>query len=716
MVRWLRAERDSLALILHLTDLHLDARAGRGVISDEKVSVIEEASLQKRLSSLAASLSTLRRALESEGRELDSVVLTGDITHEGRSEGFALLTGLLEHLGDKLPSKDRILIVPGNHDVVQGTPASERERYERFLKLRDEGYLTAWLEGVDLDAEGKVLPDAANPPLLVGKDDSYVLVGVNSSNHSGSTRNDEPDLAKHLPKLRRSTNEGVKELLAAWEKRGEDDIARVDRAQRTALAALLASTPIPAKAVRIGAFHHHLYPVGDVEEIKAFETMLNLGEFQDWLASNKVSLALHGHKHVPRVGSVRYTPNGSTTEHHMLVVCGPSLEEHESNKQPIGRLIEIDADYPRVRPVTLTEVPSTSEGVELAWRDLVSEQRDLEDVGRTGHIVGETLAEVHHQLLAVADRYDQLPTPLVCRVNDGESCKDVPADFEGYTGDEPIDSWFQEIVQWWQRKQPGAAASFNHGERLYSFGFEQFDQIAHMVKELNRAKESSRALATLTYPERDSQKDDFPSFTLVHLLVRGGRLDVIAYFRKQEMPHWWPVNVAELAQIQAVVLSKLKDKAIVSGSITTVTAKPAGGKSLPRVAVPWIDRQADSGGIPSLLIPLFAADADKTDVLRLWTRVFSDWVPSQDAPAADGDPWPKVGLKELVDELRRMKALFPAAPEVRELDKTLRAVADANRNYSEDDEEKWAAWAASVREYSAEVLEIVQRMVDGRAA
>lgn len=702
-----------MALILHLTDLHLDARAGRGIISDVKVSVLEDRVLQKRLSALGAALSSLRGVLKREQKSIDSIVITGDITHGGEPAGFDLLTGVLEHLADKLPDRSRILIVPGNHDVVRGTKSSTKKRYSRFLKLRDEGYLTAWLEGVDIDADGQPLPGASDAPILIGMDESFVLVGVNSSNHSGSTRANEPNLAKHLPALRRSDDEGVKALVSAWEKRGEDDIARVDRAQRIALARLLAQATLPHRAARIAAFHHHLYPVGDVEEIKAFETMTNLGEFQDWLASNDIAIALHGHKHVSRVGKIAFTPNGRHSEHHMLVVSGPHLEEKQSNKQPIGRLIEINPDFPRGRPITLTEVPAASEGTELVWSDLVSLVRDTDDLGRGGELEGQNVTEVHNKLLALADRYDQLPSPLICRIFDGESCREAPAQFPDYLGDEEPSDWFKEIVEWWQRPTRGRAASFNHGERLYSYGPEKHDQVDEMVRELAVDKETSRAMATLIYPERDLKLDAFPSFAMVHVLQEDDRLDVVAYYRKQEMPHWWRVNVAELAEIQAAVLRGVGNSALRPGSITTITGRPTDGKSMPRVGVPWIDREADTGRLGRMVAPLFSSDVVVSDVLPLWTRVFSDWVPKRDEQAADGDPLPSIGIQGLVDEISTAAATFKSTTATSELRKSLRALVNVNLEYSTEPD-LWLSWATEVRNSRDEILELVAGIVAER--
>jgi hypothetical protein len=681
------------------------------VIADTKVNVIDDESLQKRIKTIRSSLDALRLYLIENGRELDSIVITGDVTHMGQDAGFALLPGILGALGEKLPDSDRILIVPGNHDVAQDSKPSELKRYKGFCALRDLGYRTAWLEGVDIDANGNLLADAASPPIVVAEDGSFALIGVNSANHSNSRLEVEKELKKHLPALRKSNEPGVSDLLDAWKARGEADIARVDSAQRSSLSASLRDSPPPGKAVRIAAFHHQLHPVNDVEEIKPFETMLNLGEFQDWLASNDVVVGLHGHKHVFGAQSVRFMPNKQTAPHELLLICGPSLEEHESNKQDIGLLLEFDSEYPRGRPVLLSKLPTMSEGTVIGAAGLTPTEYHLDTPGKSGRIDGRTMVEVHQKLLALAGNYENVITPLVCHIEEGNSGLEVPTSYQNYTGDEPIDEWFQEIVGWWQNEDRGRAAPFNHGERLYAYGFEQQDQVKVMIDALNDNPFTTRAVATLVYSIRDAGAKDFPSFTMVHSLVRDKKLHMVAYYRKQEMPHWWPVNVAELARIQGEILDKLTHKGISRGSITTITASPTSGMSLPRVAVPWVDREADAHRLALLVIPLFTGH--RTEAAQAgWRRVFSDWVPIAEAESADGNPTPVIGIDELEREIERMKALFDPNPSgIAELQRALRQISVWNAAYRGENIE-WENWANAVRQSVGEALECVTQAFD----
>ena len=111
-----------MGTLLHLSDLHLaSAQAAGDVTGDYKVDVVLPHERQRRTGAIKESLGSLGSALPPSGTALDAVVITGDVTVRGRQDGIDLLPEVLAELGDALPSPDRILVVPGNHDVVWGT-------------------------------------------------------------------------------------------------------------------------------------------------------------------------------------------------------------------------------------------------------------------------------------------------------------------------------------------------------------------------------------------------------------------------------------------------------------------------------------------------------------------------------------------------------------------------------------------------------------------
>lgn len=232
---------------------------------------------------------------------------------------------MLARLGDALPPADRILIVPGNHDIVRDTQPSSVERYARFITLRTHGYRTAYLDGVDANDAGTLCADPPPNPYVSAADGSFVVVGINSCDMCGVNRDTEPAVLESMAEIERlaaqtdSTGRAVKALYDAWTERGRIDVARVSEVQRKlcnglanrARAAIVDSGKAPP--VMIAAFHHQLRPVNSDEEFTPFEGITNLGEVREWLAGNKFDILLHGHKHADRVAVDLFVPFAEET-------------------------------------------------------------------------------------------------------------------------------------------------------------------------------------------------------------------------------------------------------------------------------------------------------------------------------------------------------------------------------------------------------------------
>jgi 3',5'-cyclic AMP phosphodiesterase CpdA len=140
-----------LALILHLTDLHIDAPGKEQVLDDYKSDIVPPDERVDRLTVLRSTLRNIGRHLRERRSALDAVVISGDITVRCHAHGLEMLPGLLDELGEAKPALDHIVVVPGNHDVAWNTPPSSAQRYENFLKLvRENGYTTPLLDGIDL--------------------------------------------------------------------------------------------------------------------------------------------------------------------------------------------------------------------------------------------------------------------------------------------------------------------------------------------------------------------------------------------------------------------------------------------------------------------------------------------------------------------------------------------------------------------------------------
>src|SRR5437870_1617847 len=112
-----------MGLILHLTDLHLGKAADAQDYGDYKSKIVMPGQRTQRRTLLENTLQEIAVRFGGEG-ELDAVVVSGDITVRNSEDGLKLFEGVLGKLGSMLPPPERIIIVPGNHDVAWGSPAS----------------------------------------------------------------------------------------------------------------------------------------------------------------------------------------------------------------------------------------------------------------------------------------------------------------------------------------------------------------------------------------------------------------------------------------------------------------------------------------------------------------------------------------------------------------------------------------------------------------
>jgi 3',5'-cyclic AMP phosphodiesterase CpdA len=723
-------EMGIMALLLHLSDLHLVSGSG-DILGDDKAKILQNDQIPSRQKRMRDSLSELSKALQEAGQHLDAIIITGDVTTRASPEGFRILPEVLAGLGKELPPANRILVVPGNHDVPQGAPAGSPERYEHFLEVRDKyGYRTAHLEGVDIDADGIRLKGAGPPPVIKALDDSYVLVGLNSANNCWVPDGRYADLAAQAQAVRSSTTEpAVRELLRLIDAGGYADLPRIDHAQLVAATALLRSEEQVGiePPLRIVALHHQITPVSASEEVKSFESITNLGAFREWLAGSSVAVVLHGHKHKGATLVESFTPTQAEGQkpHVLLVLSAPSIEQH-GNETDFGRLLDIPRVSLGVGGIKIADVPARDAGVGYKLSDIRHRYLALDQEAETGLIAGRTSKDVYRRLLAQREHLKRLPSPLVCRFDDGQSARNVPEAYPDIPEGSDPQEWFDTTVEWWQRRPRGQAAKFNHGERLFRTDGNEKDRFDHIVAEFKKKSTTSRAIALLVDGRRDLDHSprDYPAFISVQFVADGGMLNIVAYYRKQEMPHWWPINVGELARLQSDMIGRLRAESVPyePGSITTITAMPVDGTGVPGVAVPWIDRAADSDELLlPLVLPLIntSSAASRLGARELWRGVTSDWVPGAEEPT-DGDPIPVLGLRRLAAVMRQAAAVEGDDRDgIKTVVKELKHLADANEFYLKVRAQKSGAtaksgrqeWTETVREASlaieASILELL---------
>jgi 3',5'-cyclic AMP phosphodiesterase CpdA len=350
--------------ILHLTDLHLGARQLRAEDNKQHIAQAERRKLVALLGDFILAFDT----------PPDYVVISGDFTTAGDPEGCVEFINWVRPLirRGNLPTPDRFLIAPGNHDVTRGAPDSHR--FAPFFPLA-MAFPHAWVPGVDpdLDHEAAPVPTEAAPiaggvrrlddelgqasllssyPYLVDAERKLMLFAFNSAMGCGVYPSESEELLDELSSLRRLATDGTEiagkidalldtarsTLMLDAGLVGDDQLVFfqkvLTRLQRDLGDAFTAFT-------KIALLHHHVNPLWAQHlELKPYESVIDAAQLKQALTEWGFSLVLHGHKHVNRVtidGSIVPVESASTYSPLCIVsggtVCGnPALNDRQTLK------------------------------------------------------------------------------------------------------------------------------------------------------------------------------------------------------------------------------------------------------------------------------------------------------------------------------------------------------------------------------------------------
>jgi 3',5'-cyclic AMP phosphodiesterase CpdA len=673
-----------MSLLLHLSDLHLGNAPPEDAVGDYKVEAVADKDRVTRLRVLRHTLKALSGWLADNGEKLDGIIITGDVTTRGRPQGFTELPGLLSELGPALPEPTQIVVVPGNHDVAWGTPAGSTERYSAFIDgIRQAGYVTPLLDGIDYDGDRS---HTRNCPILSG--DDFVVAAINSADMCGIVEPFPADIDAELEHLGNNglISEGLRHEI---QRVRMYDMPRISQRQMAALAELL--DLVPPGRVRIAALHHQLAPVREEEEVKPFESIVNVGAFSAFLGDVDIDVIAHGHKHTDHVQTVGLISATGEQRIAVMASCG-TIGGTVGTGEEIAKLIRIDSALPTLRRVKILTVPAVGAGRKLRKISSVYDQQSWRPSGTTPIrvISGVTATEVHEQLLDAARGINGKPMrDVICVVDDGATALEPPASYPWPENSTiKLREWFDDIVSWWQDPKLADGKPFTHGQRLHHWQMDRTrDQIEAIIKILSLDATTSRGVAVLVNPGIDDIADrtnEFPSFSLLQLWIKDGALNCTAFFRKQEMTYWWAVNVAEIARIQAHVLAALhpSQEQLTVGAIRTYASEAVFSNRLPKVNVPRLDRQywQDPDSLRMLAVAVADHTPDRDSDIKTLISLMDDWAPQAEVPPVDGAPVPTRGLTAVASMLAALTVRYPMSP-AREISDLLHEIDEANILY-----------------------------------
>lgn len=341
-----RPEREKLPVIIHLSDLHFGYRDGS---NGEKINMhrfIEDDYTKPLSKHLIREFSSKRAHFRQEHERLH-IAITGDLTYRGKPDEFELVKSFLEELCTCLEvSKERVHIVPGNHDVDWAVSANDKEkRFDNYV-----GFLVSFY-GEELfrakfpyyDWDLRFNSRRPEPYKLVStyqdEERRLLILGLNScvyeteQDHYGFVGGDQLNL--------------VDDFVYDFE-----------------------NQPV---STRVVLFHHHLHPypefikpTQDSAPEVDLSTLRDSGLVQRKLHSLKFDMVLHGHKHRTQVRETILRSTGSDSRvNAKLIVCGAgsagvSTKELPHNVSNHFEVVEI-LRMPRKRDLPF---------INLEWREL----------------------------------------------------------------------------------------------------------------------------------------------------------------------------------------------------------------------------------------------------------------------------------------------------------------------------------------------------------
>jgi len=314
--------------ILHLSDIH----CGLGELVDEDRK--DHVPNSERLKQLAR----LRAYVTELSERPDFVVISGDITIRGQTDGLKIFREWLLELikSGLLPSCERILVVPGNHDVTRQPrePSSRKTQFQSFWdyfgntfphchipELDPKINLTPSIDPNLIDIQGGIttvdefgnLKLASSTPFLLSLEHDLLIYGFNSAHGCGVPGKPNSKIIKNLESLIHIAGKGrdgdvLNEIKTEYldslivdagmitDEQIRDFHSHMSHLQKTLGDRFYQLT-------KIAVLHHHVSNLWSQPlELKKFEAVVDAAQFKQGLIEQAFDIVIHGHKHLNHVG------------------------------------------------------------------------------------------------------------------------------------------------------------------------------------------------------------------------------------------------------------------------------------------------------------------------------------------------------------------------------------------------------------------------------
>ena len=194
------------------------------------------------------------------------VLVPGDLTDRASPEEFQTAFGVILHLAESLSvSRERVVIVPGNHDVNWAVVrlGADYWRQQRFGPMQDQ---VGALAGA-VSADGRHV--CQQPYFAIWNFEEVLIVGHNSAAF---------DLPDRIPRRGDANQETIEEIEEA-----------------------LVTYNVEPEKIKVFVTHHHAFQYsGPVTGEADFSIMMNAENLLAMLNHHSFDLFIHGHKHMPR--------------------------------------------------------------------------------------------------------------------------------------------------------------------------------------------------------------------------------------------------------------------------------------------------------------------------------------------------------------------------------------------------------------------------------